>query len=582
MARKKGCFSVSYKYMAYVAAVAVLCAGLVVLQHYCMNHREGAFVDGYCLTDSHMRAVLAAILTVIGLVLTSAISSAVESYRSGKLATGINEGVYIALVSQSVKYRLHALVTPWAAVVMVTILCTNAPNSIQTLANLGIKTAGVYVRNPSSAVVFNTYSYYNTSVTQTSFTNLQSAIQMMTKMRDYRTSATSTVVDHGEEVVTSVLRDGYVSGLSIFHTDATNAFKRTETVVTISSTCVASVFRPGSPLSEAVPANAAAVNVTVVVPQENLAAALIYDIHYEILSGNSMLVESSLSNPGCNSSDCTSLGPETIVAGSTSTCTSTMVVQDQDIIYTVGADSVQPVQLISNTTTVSVSDLATLIVGYADSIEGTPDAISNPAYAGAVLDFYAAFPVGSFNESQENYLHTKLCASSSLAMNLLWSNYGVNASTPTSGRGLIGLVGNAYLTDDAFVPLYNIVQLTYISTADAAIIAGVITGSACLVSLVGMVFAVKARINIKPATDSSLLYNADPALIARKQSLLNGLSNDPDGQLALEFRADSVLYCREFASDPNPSDPTKHKIYERVNISYSTAGPAPNTSVEYC
>ena len=36
---------------------------------------------------------------------------------------------------------------------------------------------------------------------------------------------------------------------------------------------------------------------------------------------------------------------------------------------------------------------------------------------------------------------------------------------------------------DAPVPLYNIVQLTYISTTNVAIIAGVITGSACLVCL---------------------------------------------------------------------------------------------------
>ena len=52
--------------------------------------------------------------------------------------------------------------------------------------------------------------------------------------------------------------------------------------------------------------------------------------------------------------------------------------------------------------------------------------------------------------------------------------------------------------------------------------------------------------------------------------LASGLSNDPRGQLALEFRADSVLYCRELAVDfPNSADPSKHVTYFRVNISDS-------------
>ena len=171
MVRKRGCFSVSYMYTVYMVAVTSMCAGLVVLQHFCMNHRDGDFVDSYCLTDSSMRAVLATILTAIVLLLTSLVSSAVESYRSMKLATGINEGVYIAMASQSIKYRVRALFTRWAGAVILIVLCTNAPNLIQTLANLGIKTAGVYVRNSSTANVFNTYSYYNATVTQATLTN---------------------------------------------------------------------------------------------------------------------------------------------------------------------------------------------------------------------------------------------------------------------------------------------------------------------------------------------------------------------------------------------------------------------------
>ena len=65
---------------------------------------------------------------------------------------------------------------------------------------------------------------------------------MLTKMRDYKTSATSTIIDHGAGVVTSVLRDGYLGALNIFHSDPTNAFRRLETVLTITSTCTSALF----------------------------------------------------------------------------------------------------------------------------------------------------------------------------------------------------------------------------------------------------------------------------------------------------------------------------------------------------
>ena len=580
---KEKWFFVSYKYMLYVAAVASMCAGLVVLQHYCMNHRDGDFVTGYCLTDSHMRAVLAAILTIVGLVLTSSMTSAVEAYRSAKLASGINEGVYIAMSSHSVKYRLQALLTPWGPAVMFIILCTNAPNSIQTLANLGFKTAGVYVRNNSTALVFDTYSYYNVSVpeAQQYFANLDFAIGVLAKMTAFRSSATSTVVGHGNAVATSLVRDGYLGATVIVLNDVTNALERLETVVTITSTCTIASF--SGLLSDAVPATPTAVNLTQILPSLNFATAFIYDVAFEVLSPNAMLFQSSLSEAVCQADTCTTLDPNTNVSSTTTTCSSVLVVQDQDIIYTVGTDSVTPVRLVSNATTVSVSDLGNLMLDYARSVETTPESLSSFDYRIAVLNQYSNFPTGSFGDTQSNVLHTKLCASSSLALNYLWSAYGFNASLdPAQAAALNGLTGNAFKTYDEAVPLYNIVQLTYISTANIAVIAGVITGTACLVSLVGIFFAVTSRVNVKPATDSSLLYNADPALVARKQAFVSELSNDPDGQLALEFSADSVLYCREYAVKyPNPADPGKYDHYCRVNISYDNEGAEPEKSKQY-
>ena len=572
MARKSGWFSATYKYMFELAAVVCLCSALVALQRRCMNVGAGDFVTGYCLSNSHMRALLAAILTVVGLIITSMVTSAVEAYRSAKLASGINEGVYIAMASQSVKYRCRALLTAWGPAMMLIILCTNAPNAIQTLANLGIKTAGVYVQNLSTAVIYDAYSYYNASVSLTDFSSLAVSAGVLTKMRDYKSRAISNAVDHGDGVATIVLRDAYMGPLFISYPDATNAFKRLETILTITSTCTSALLM--GPLSS-VPVSPSAVNLTAFMPSRNIAGAIIYDVQYEITSDNSLLLHSSLSSPFCASGDCTTLRPNTSVLGFTSTCTSTLVVQDQDIIFTVDTEVVTPVRLVSNATTVSISDLANLVVGYAASIETTSEGVDNNVYFGLVSAVYASFPDGSFDKSFSSILHTKLCASGSLALEHLFVNYGIDDSD--SELLDAGTVGNAYVNFTVPVPLYHMVQLTYISTADIAVMTGVITGFACLVSAVGMAFALQSRINVKPATDSSLSYNSDPALIATKQALMRGLSNDPHGQMAFEFRADSVLYCRESAvNKPDCADAPQFGTPCRVNISYSNSGSVPN------
>jgi hypothetical protein len=182
--------------------------------------------------------------------------------------------------------------------------------------------------------------------------------------------------------------------------------------------------------------------------------------------------------------------------------------------------------------------------------------------------------------SEANVLHTKLCASASLALKSLWASFINDGSAPAVE--LDGLQGSAY---DMFtpVPLFNMEQLTYISTASVIIMAGVLTGAACIVGLVGMAFAVTSRINIKPLTDSSLLYNADAALIAAKQDPSKGLSNDPEAQLAHEFSPGTVLHCREFAYEhPAALDAAKSDILCRVNITYNNSGTMPNKCDEYC
>ena len=583
MVRKVHWTLASRKFVAYMVVVSFLCAGLVMLQHYCMNHREGAFITGYCMTDTHMRTVIAAILTILGLVLTAAVTSAVEAFRTARLATGIPEGVYIAMGSQNAQYQVRAIFTSWWAVMLVILLAINAPQSLQTLSNLAIRTVAVYVRNRSTAVVYDAYSFYNTTVTQTDFADLGTAFGLLNRMRDYRTSATSRLVDGGHGVVTSVIRDGYLDVTHIMDGDGTNALKRLETVATIFTSCSSGPF--SGPLSDVVPSNPASVNWTWVDGTANFAVASVYTLLYEIMPDGSVFFNSTISVPLCSpdpgsSVECSAFGPDTPVVGRATTCSSTLVVQDQVIIYTISADSVTPVQLVSNVTTVNTQDLVGLMVSFADSPETAPEAQTSLAYIESLSAYYGNFPTGSFNVTQSNILHTKLCAAASLALSSLWTNYNVSLTEVSMGQD--GYIGNADITNDAPVPLYNIVQLTHISTANAATIAGVIVGCACLVSMLGMYYAISSRVNIKPATDTSLLYNADDDVIQRKRALNHELSNDPAKQRELEFRRESMLYCRDFTlTYQNLTNPAKLDEYHRVNVCSVNVGNVPAKSQQY-
>ena len=582
MARKDKCLSVSSDFVLYMTAVAFLSAGLVVLQHFCMNHGDGDFITGTCHLETHMGSFVAGFLTLFTIAMASLIASTIEAYRSMKLSSGITEGVYIAMGSSSPfisPYQLRALRTPWAPAMLLIILCTMAPQWIQFSVNFGIKTATVYVQNPSTVDVFNAYSHYNATVILPP-SDLSSAVGVLAKMRIYGSTSivTSTVTDGGAAVTTSVVRDGYLRPVITVHSDASNAFARVETVATITSTCTYDTFV--GPLFMVVPQTSANVNATLTLPALNLGAAAVYDILYKNPTNNSLLFQSSLSLPMCQFGKCSSLDPGTQVSVRAATCMSTVAVQDQDIIYTVSTDSVTLRKMVSNVTTVNVIDLASLIVAFADSVEAAPEGVDSPAYADGVLTMYSSFPPGSLNQSEANVLHTKLCASASLALKSLWT------SNINNGSALVieddGLQGTAFETYTA-VPLFNTQQLTYISTTNVIIIAGVLTGAACVVGLVGILFAVTSRINVKPVTDSALLYNADAALIATKQDLQKGLSNDPDAQMAHEFSPDTVLHCREFVSEhPASADATKNDILCRVNISYSNTGTIPNKCDEYC
>ncbi len=602
-------YRVSLSFVANALLVSFLSAGLVVLQHFCMTHNDGDFVDSYCLTDTKLRTVIAAILTIMGVALTAAVSSAVEAYRTMRLANGINEGVYIAMGSQNIHYQLRAMSTKWAPVMLVIILAFKAPLSIQTLANLGIKTVGVYVRNPSTAQVFNAYSNYSADVQDpiqyplnyVPF-KLVNAVSMLAKMRDFRNNGNVTLAeDNRGSITTVVIRDGYVLSGVTRNNDATNAFTRLETVVTVETNCSGSLYSNLSALSvpPVIAHNRVVGNVTFSDTfAEEFAGGFKSSVYHDhdVLHPGSSLVDiymgSQIGSILCLPSTCGYLSillPDSVVSANVTTCTSRLRIQDQIVIYTVGAETVTPVEVVSNTTTVNITLFANLIAEYANSVESIPSQLDDPdnvvGYAQAVYFLYQAFPSGNFdNTTSGNIAHSKICAAVALVLNLLWTSYGPGETDRSVAAGVGGTTGNAFVTYTEPLPLYNIVQLTHISTTVVVIIAGVLAGCAWVVSLLGMVFAIRSRINIKPATDSSLLHTIpmDATSPHSKQALGWRPSNDPAKQRELEFRPESMLYCRDVTiTYQNPYNPAMLDEYHRINVSSNTGGEVPIKSQTY-
>ena len=513
MGCKKRWFHVSRKYFAYMLAVAVLCAGLVVLQRFCMNHKEGDFITSYCLTDTNMRTVIAAMLTLMGLALTAAVTSTVEAYRTTRLVYGINEGVYIAMASQNLQYLRRAMQTSWAPVIFIIILATTAPQLLQTLVNIGIKTTGVYVRNRSNVGIYEGYALYNTTVGDLNFANMNIAILLLTKMRDLKTSATvgpHPYDPHAEfdglqnTAVTSVIRDGYFVGLDNTDYYTSNSVKHLETVVTITTSCTSDDL-DGNLSSEVPIYDPTFVTLTAVDAAENYAMAVLSSYKYEHMPDGSIVFTSTMYTAECGPVptytlngalvNCSAFGPDTMIGGQTSSCTSAIVVQDQIIIVTVDANTITPVQLVSNTTTVNTSDLARLMVNYAESPENTSKTQDNPSYIARLLYFYANFPQGLFGNEDlfpmRNVLHTKLCAAASLALGILFTTKERSAEEVALGINGFALSGTTSGTANSpfsTVQLHNLVQVTYISTANVAIIVCVVTSCACFVSLLGTLF----------------------------------------------------------------------------------------------
>ena len=602
MAKKQSFLLLHSSFLVCMTLVGVMGVGLTVFQQVCLNNRDYTFLaGGTCMSDSRSRALLAAAFTVMTAIISRSIGKAAVAFRTAKLSTGIPEGGYIALgaSAQGTRYIARAIKCGrgWAMPVLLVMLAAHSQSLVQTLANLGIQSSQVYVKNRGTAFIANT---------TLSYTAIQESIQFfygdrlddgvdytavvtLASLQQYRLTESSTLSNTGA-VVTNVISDGYLVGYNQTMDDVSNAFRHRDVIATITTYCESTSYQgPAGKLITAT-SNAAAFNVSY---SADSALFVVYNIAYAF--GNTSdsesqqeLLEVSIKQTfgqlACDAvGECAPFNLSTLVSGTVSHCYSNLTLAMADITYTLAKGFPQVSRLKSfepDVWEVNVYDFSNLLGCFVIAPEFAAYYLS-ALYVSGFSQLVDEFPVGLFNVNQENYLHAKLCAAASVSLSASLSTATMSSTAYPSS------VGNPLLqnsTTSIMLPLYNLVIQPYVSTPSMALIVGILVGAAWLICIVGMVFAHLAVININAPVDSSLLYSIEKETMSRKRQTL-GVSNDPQLQCRMAFDPSALMFCREAVSY---SGPIGDKLLrgKRVTIAYGTAaapppGDLPNTRYDY-
>ena len=587
MARKYG-FCMQYgSFILYTALVSGLVAGLVLLQELCMNNDDDTFVSSVCLSDSNMRAIVAAFLTVIIALLNRAVTDAVAAYRVAQLAQGINEGVYIAMGSNNPYYRLRALGTQWWAVMALLIVGGHTPASLQTVANLFIKTSSVYVRNQSTALVYSRYSYYNVSAVSEQGSvaafpppsgepdvgalglsnatlsqlpqkgDLTSAFDVLAQGLVYSYTGSSTRGNNGH-VNTTVIRSGYLSGTLFQTVDVSDSVRDTETVALVSTIC--SMEAIAGPLQGVLTSTSVRFNLSDASAGAGSFVVVVLDADGAVAPDALLAFNTSAFVGECIS--CAGADLSGFVIGERANCTSTVQFQEQQIIYRLSTGGVTPIGLVNSSTTVQPAVAEIFITAFIDSVLTGPVAVQNVQISQGIVQaiLNTDFVQGYFSVGTYNFLHTIVCSAASQTLGRLW----------TIAQG-----PNAVLST---VPLYSLKFQTYVSSHNMAVFASAVVAATLMVCILGSVYTSQSPINIKDATENALIENLTEEVIRRKRN--NPASNDPAKQRELAFSHTDglpvLIYCREHKYvDSNGAGVCK------VAIGYDSGGVLPDKLIDY-
>ena len=441
-----------YELFVYLLVNCLLVSIFVVLRYECMDAKENTFKTSYCLSDSHMRTLLSAILTVITYSLCAAIFDFVRYLRVMTLKAGVDEGVYITLATSNPLYFARACLTRWFLIIYMVAAFNSGQLFIQPLANLGIKTVNVYVKTKSTATIFNHESLYNGS-TGAFPTDVQYFFpSMLSVLNTYSASSNSIYGMGGDGIIlkgrigptTNIIRNGYVVEQYIKMSNPSNSFQDTEVIGVLTTAC-----NPGTPVPFG--------NTFSFAEEDGASQGQRYIMKYDILAPNEANFTTAFAIGDIDSSSYAS-----------AECFSRLVIQQYDLIYTVNTGTVQAVRFLTNVTTVNLTQLLPITQQYAESIESAGSLSDNIYFQVAVNTVFLKFGPGLFEFPASNICHSRLSGAVSLALQYLW-----DASLN-------------YKTDTVVVPLSSKVQVTYMSTLDLWLIAGSILIFTFAVSISGI------------------------------------------------------------------------------------------------
>ncbi len=573
---------------ALVVSNVLLCIALILLQNRCLNARTDDFVESYCVSDNRMRAVVSFVLAILIFNLAASLIRAVKSFRTYRMMSGINEGVFIAMLS-GFNYRLMAIKKRmWTAAILAVMLFEVVPPFWQTISNYAITTELVFVKVEGSKVeVYNEFIDYGKGLDiYVNLPRLLGAEGVIPSLASLSNPEISQVIE--ERVQTSVIRDGIVRNITSSQARDDLSFKFTDIVATISTSCNSqrrenvSFFDDGEYVKKMLNGQGSAVRLnSSYTTRDNMSS---------INTENSILCYGDLS-----SCDIT-----------VATCKSYVSLAKEDVIYTGSNRKVKSIQTVDANVDINLHDFTNVtnalvgaperialditsstqvgtvnstssIPGLVPSAAGDPpnsqvsealndalglitDKIPNrkllqdigflsdtkPIETGinyivdGVLLANRAVGTGLFRSAAENELHTRVCSAAAIALTYSQALTIFSLKAFPSSK-----VINA---PRQYFDLFTIIPQAYMPVYYVWIVAAFFVLSVVFFAILDFASFFKSKINVRENNELALVDNIGVNMaIARKGQ---ALSNDTDKQMSESFN-NRTMYMREEGVSPD-------------------------------
>lgn len=584
-------------YCAVHAALVIFnvlcCTALIVLQNRCLNAQTDDFVESYCLSDNRMRAVVSFVLGILILIIAASLSRAVKSFRTYKLMSGINEGVFIALLS-GFGYRLRAIrMKKWTAAILAVVLFQIGPPFWQTITQYAITTEDVFVREQGSKVtVFNRDINYNEGLNALfKLPRVLGTENLLLSIATFSNPQISKIAEGG--VQTSVVRDALVTNISSSHAQDDFSFRYTDVVATVLTSCdidrrVNTSFTDDgrSYVTKMLNGQGVAVRVNSSYTTEGNVAVISTEKKMVYCARQNTCI---MTIATCKSK--LSLAKENVIFTSSNRKVTSLRTVDENANVNLDRFTNMTSALVAAPERVAYT-LTSISGGVYDSSAGTSaepaiasagmtinDVIGNISESipgavlgdipnnrrllglGAVSDIEASFNyvvnevltsgrgigLGLFRSQFENELHARVCAATAISLYNMW----VASPSVTGGS----FDSQSFPTEEAFneklqlLDLFTVIPQAYMPVYYVWIMAAFFGLSVLCLAIIDFASFSRSEVNVRENNELALLDNISNSFAAERRN--HHLSNDADMQESISFEQSHEMYMRVEGVHPN-------------------------------